>query len=156
MTTALRLFLLTIFLCVSSSASPAQDPDADIIEKFIKRQATRLGGEEYGEARKVMAGDLNQDSQPDLAILYTIEGIGGGNNYTQFLAVFSRTKGRVVYVAHAVIGGKLNRAVELKSITNKVILFETLSYAANDGSCCPSVKGTAKFVLVGKKLKEKK
>lgn len=154
MRTAARLLLLTILLCVSSSASPSQDPDTDVLDKFIAGQATRLGGEEYGEARKVMVGDLNHDGNPDLAILYTIEGMGGGNNHVQYLAVFARAKGRLGYLTHAAIGGKLNRSVELKSITNNVILFETLSYRANDPSCCPTRKGSAKFVLKGKKLRE--
>jgi len=154
MKTVPKLLLLAILLCVSSSASPSQDSDTDVIDKFISSQAARLAGEEYGEARKVMAGDLNHDGIPDLAILYTIEGMGGGNNHVQYLAVFARAKGRLVYVTHAAIGGKLRRSVDLTSIRNNVIFFQTLAYRANDPSCCPSRKGTAKFVLIGKKLKE--
>jgi hypothetical protein len=154
MESAPKLGLLIILLCISSSASPSQDPDTAVVDSFIASQAKRLGGEEYGEARKVVAGDLNHDSKPDSAILYTIEGMGGGNNHVQYLAVFARAKGRLGYVTHAAVGGKLNRSVELKGITNNVILFETLSYRANDPSCCPTRKGTAKFVLKGKTLRE--
>lgn len=154
MKTAPKLLLLAILLCVSSPASPSQNSDADVINKFISSQEALLGGEEYGEARKIMAGDLNHDGIADLAVLYTIEGMGGGNNHVQYLAAFARVKGRLVHITHAAIGGKLNRSVDLKSIRNNVIFFQTLAYRAKDPSCCPSKKGTARFVLIGNKLKE--
>src|SRR5436190_13821404 len=94
---AVRLMAL---LCVASSfpAAQSQTPsaagsrkrDAAVIGKFISGEVARLGGQEYGAARKIVTGDLNHDGIPDAAVLYTIEGMGGGNNYSQYLAVFVR------------------------------------------------------------------
>ena len=143
-----------IVLCGSSTISASQDNDTAAIKSFISRQAARERGEEYEDARKVVAGDLNHDGVSDVAVLYTIESQHGTNNYVQYLAVFIRVKGRLVPVAHTAVGGKSYRAVELRSTTNDVILFDTLNYAAKDAACCPSKKGAARYALVNRRLKE--
>lgn len=148
------LLLSGILLCTSSFVSHAQDQDIAAIDKFISKQATQEGGDEYEDARKVVAGDLNRDGVSDLAVLYTIEGQNGSNNYVQYLAVFVRAQGGLVPVTHTVVGGKANRDVELKSIRNNVIFFKTLDYGPKDASCCPSKKGKTRFVLVNRRLKE--
>lgn len=150
----LMCVLPVILLCTPSFASTLQDQDTAVIDKFISDQATKEAGGEYEEARKVIAGDLNRDGVPDLAVLYTIEGQNGTNNYIQYLAVFIRPKGALVPVAHALVGGKSNRAVELQSIKSNVIFFKTLNYGPRDATCCPSKKGATRFVLVKRRLKE--
>jgi hypothetical protein len=149
-----KLALLAMLLWVSSLTIAAQDGDIAIINKFISSQATQIGGDEYPEARKIVKGDLNRDGVPDLAVLYTIEGMGGGNNHVQYLAVFVRSQGRLLHLTHTAVGGKLNRAVELKSISKNIIYCETLLYRPKDPSCCPSRKATARFVLAGNKLRQ--
>ena len=146
--------LLVTALGASSSASLSQSQDTTVIERFISKQATKEGGEEYLDARKIIAGDLNRDGVADLAVLYTIEGQGGTNNHIQYLAVFVRSKSGLVPIAHTVAGGKSNRDVELQSIKNNVIFFQTLKYGPRDPSCCPSKKGTTRFVLSKGRLKE--
>jgi hypothetical protein len=150
----LMFALLAIMLGMSALVSSAQNRDTAVITGFISKQATQEGGEEYKKARKVVKGDLNRDGVTDLAVLYTIEGQNGSNNYVQYLAVFTRNKDGLVPVVHTVVGGKTNRSVGLKSIKNNVISFKTLSYEPNDASCCPSKKGTTSFVLVNSELKE--
>jgi len=66
----------------------------------------------------------------------------------------SELKGKLVLAAHTVVGGKLNRDVDLQSIKNNLIRFKTLSYRANDPASTPSRKGTARFMLIKRKLKE--
>ena len=146
--------LCAILFCTSSFVSGAQAPDTAVIDTFISEQATRESGDEHTDARKVVAGDLNGDGLSDLAVLYTIEGQNGSNNYVQYLAVFVRAKGGLAPVTHTVVGGKSNRSVELKSIRNNVIFFKTLNYGPRDASCCPSKKGTTRFTLVKRRLKE--
>lgn len=149
------MFILPFLLaCLPSFASSPQIPDTVVVDNFIARQATQENGEEYADARKTLAGDLNRDGVADVAVLYTIEGQNGTNNYLQYLAVFVRAKGKLVPAAHTVVGGKLNRNVELQSIKNNVIRFKTLSYRANDPASTPSRKGTASFVLIKRRLKE--
>jgi hypothetical protein len=125
---------------------------AAVVNKFISSQVAELGGEEYGGARKIVAGDLNHDGVSDLAVLYTIEGAGGGNNYTQYLAVFVRLEGKLIPTAHAVVGGKGYRAAHLEGIGDNVIHLTTLNYGPHDAMCCPSIKGSARFVLADGKL----
>ena len=151
---ALMFALLFLLACTPSLASSSQDQDKTIVDDFIAKQATQENGEEYAEARKMRTGDLNRDGVPDVAVLYTIEGQDGTNNYLQYLAVFIRTKGKLVAAAHTVVGGKHNRNVELQSLSNNVIRFKTLSYRASDPASTPSRKGTARFVLIKSKLKE--
>jgi len=148
------LVLPFLLACIASSASPDQIPDTTLIDHFIEKQATQENGEEYKDARKMLLGDLNRDGVPDFAVLYTIESQNGTNNYLQYLAVFIRAKGKLVPVAHTVVGGRLNRNVELQSIKNNVIRFRTLSYRASDPASTPSKKGTARFMLIKGKLKE--
>ena len=149
------MFILPFLLaCIPSFASSLQISDTAVVDNFIARQATQEKGEEYADARKMLAGDLNRDGVADVAVLYTIEGQNGTNNYLQYLAVFVRTKNKLVPAAHTVVGGKLNRNVELQSIHNNVLHCKTLSYRANDPASTPSRKGTARFVLVRRRLKE--
>jgi hypothetical protein len=62
--------------------------------------------------------------------------------------------GRLVYVTHTAVGGRLYRDVELKSIKDNVILLKTLNYTAKDVAYCPSKEGTARYALVKRRLKE--
>ena len=116
---ALRLTLLltfTFFFCSDGIASARQEQDAIAIDNYIARQARRERGEEYREARKVVSGDLTHDGVPETVVLYTIEGQGGTNLHIQYLAVFSRHKGKLSAVTQADVGGKSVRSVELKSV----------------------------------------
>ena len=149
-----RFGLSFIILCLLSSASIAQSSDTDKINQFISRQAAEERGEEYEEARKVVKGDLNRDGVSDLALLYTIEGQDGTNNYVQYLAVFIRVKGRLDHVTETVVGGKSYRAVELQSIRNNVIFFNVLKDGTNDVANRGGKRRVTRFVLVKRKLKE--
>jgi hypothetical protein len=151
---ALIWLLLVIMLSTSALASSPQSQDVEVVDQFIAKQATREAGEEYRDARKIVRGDLNRDGVSDLAVLYTIEGQNGTNNHVQYLAVFVRTKSRLIPAAHTIAGGKLNRDVDLQSIKNNLIHCTTLSYRASDPASTPSRKGTARFVLVKRTLKE--
>ena len=154
MKNAFKLSLSSVLLFLLSSALIAQSSDTDKINKFISRQAVEERGEEYEEARKVVKGDLNRDGVSDLALLYTIEGQDGTNNYVQYLAVFIRVKGRLDHVTETVVGGKSYRAVELQSIRNNVIFFEVLKDATNDATDRGDKRRLTRFVLVKRKLKE--
>jgi hypothetical protein len=156
---ALPITLLTtlaFFFCSDAVVSARQDEDAAAIDNYIARQARRERGEEYLEARKVVAGDLTHDGVPETVVLYTIEGQGGTNLHIQYLAVFRRQKGKLLAVTHADVGGKSARSVELRSVEDNAILLDTLGYGPNDAQCCPSVKGATRYVLSGMRLREQK
>src|ERR1051325_965700 len=148
--------LTIILLCSADRVSALQDNDTALIDAFISRQATRERGEEYREARKVVTGDLTHDGEPETVVLYTIEGQGGNNQYIQYLAVFVQRKGKLAPLTHVEVGGKSARAVELTTVNSNSILLDTLNYGPKDASCCPSVKGTTRYVLSGGTLHEQK
>jgi hypothetical protein len=154
----MRKFFICLLLIIAFSMSalglPPQDADKQVIDKFIGQQAKQEDGEEYAAARKVVTGDLNRDGVSDVAVLYTIEGQNGTNNYIQYLAVFVRSKGGLVPAAHTFVGGKGNRDVALSSIKNNVIYCHTLAYRENDPNSTPSKPGSARFKLIRHKLKE--
>jgi hypothetical protein len=141
-------------LTALASAAFSQSAELSVIDRYIAKQAAEDEGEEYKKARKIVRGDLDGDGTPDVAVLYTIEGQHGSNNYTQYLAAFLRMKGQLVAVGSEAVGGKMNRSVELEAIADGEILLRTKEYAEKDPACCPSKAGRAKYRLVGKKLKE--
>jgi hypothetical protein len=155
---ALPAVLLALVVVVASAPAAAQDSPADtaVIDNFIAAQAAKQMGEEPEGIRKVVTGDLNHDGLVDTAVLYTIEGQNGSNNYIQYLAVFIRTKKGQRYAANQSVGGKNRRAAELVSIIGGLVNLDTLGYGPKDPSCCPTIKGTTRYALTGGALKEKR
>lgn len=153
----LKLIVVTLMLSLTSSVSLSQSPeDVAVIKKFIASQESDANGSEYPEAEKIVVGDLNHDGVPDAVVLYTLEGQNGGNNYIQYLAAFVRKNGSLVHVADTPVGGKLRRDVDLSAISNNEVVLKTTAYAKRDPACCPTIKGSTKYVLVGNKLQEVK
>lgn len=145
-----------VFICPIGFASSLQDADTAAIDAFIARQARRERGEEYRDARKVVAGDLTHDGAPETVVLYTIESQGGSNLYIQYLAIFVRHSGKLSPLTHVEVGGKSVRSVELRSVEGNSILLDTMSYGPKDAQCCPSVKGVTRYVMSGRTLREQK
>ena len=148
-TFAIISFLFLIFIAAPASAQKA---DKAAIDKFISAQATREHGEEYPDARKVVTGDLDGDSDAETVVLYTIEGQNGSNNHTQYLAVFKRANGALVVLTHTSVGSKSYRDAELDSVSNRLINLTTMGFAKNDPACCPTLKGKAWYKLALGKL----
>ena len=151
----LVLTTCTLVVCAWITLAAEQENDS-AIEAYISRQAHRERGEEYREARKVVVGDLTHDGTPETVVLYTIEGQGGSNLYIQYLAVFTQRNGKLAPLTHVEVGGKSVRSVELRSVENNSILLETMRYGPKDPQCCPTVKGTTRYVLTGRTLREQK
>jgi hypothetical protein len=152
-------FLLTIPLCLTifalfHPASAQQEPSEMQIHNFITKQARKEKADEDADSRQILRGDVNGDGKMDAVAVYTLEGFGEGNLYRQYLIVFLGNGKTFRYAAHQSVGGKDNRTLTLNSVKSGKINFETLRYAPNDASCCPSRKGRARFILSQGKLKE--
>jgi hypothetical protein len=154
MRSVVAVIILLILCCWTTSAQ--QNNDSAVIDAYISRQARSEHGEEYPDARKVLTGDVTHDGVPETVVLYTIESQGRSNLYIQYLAVFARRNGKLSPVTRAEVGGKSVRNVELTSVANNSILMDTMSYGPKDPQCCPTVKGTTKYILVGRTLHERK
>lgn len=151
------LVLVTFALARGAwSRTVLQDNDTSAIDAFIAKQAKRLKGDEYGEARKVTTGDVNRDGVAETVVLFTIEGQQGSNNHTQYLAVFARSKSGLIAITQSPVGGKNWRSIEQVSVSDNAMQLDTLGYGPKDPSCCPSIKGTVRYLLVGKMLREQK
>ena len=146
--------LLVVF--AGGMAATRQTEDDAAIDAYIARQAQRERGKEYREARKIVVGDLTRDSVPETVVLYTIEGQGGTNRHSQYLAVFARRNGKLAPLTHTEMGSRSVGAVELKSVEKESIFLDTLSYGPKDAQCCPSVPGTTRYILSGRTLREQK
>jgi hypothetical protein len=152
----IRVVLLPIVLAVGATISFSQSADTAVIDQFISARAEKEHGEEPDGIRKTVSGDLNHDGVADTAVLYTIEGQNGSNNYIQYLAVFLRSKKGLVYAAQRSVGGKNNREAELTRIADGLVNLNTVDYGPRDPSCCPTIKGTTKYALDSGLLKEKR
>jgi hypothetical protein len=134
----------------------SQTNETAIIDRHISRQAKRFNCAAPREYRKTLRGDVNGDHTADIVVLYTLEGCDGANNYSQSLAVFLRKGRSVQYATDAVVGGKLNRNIDLMSISAGRINLNTMGYRSKDPACCPSRKGKTKYVFSNGKLREVK
>ncbi len=153
-----RIISALIVLAVGfvSATFAQQDQEAKAIDAYISKQARQQRGEEYIEARHRIDGDVNRDGAAEAVVLYTIESPQGTNNFGQYLAVFARRHGRLVLLAHAEVGGKSLRSVELAAVDGNGIRLDTLTNGPDDVSCCPSIKGMTRYVVVGRSLRQEK
>jgi len=149
--------LTLIVGCGVISSSPLalaqSQTEAATINSFIAKQMGEEEATEYKKARLVARGDLDGDGSRDVAVIYTLED-AATNQYQQYLAVFIRRRGGLRYVTHESVGGKYQRAVNSVVVSGGKIILQTLEYLPTDGSCCPSIKAKARFVLNGTQLKE--
>lgn len=152
--TVFSLLVALEIICATPMTMAQSQSDKSVINGFITQQAKRARATEYEEARSIVKGDLNADSDEDAVVLYTIEGQGGSNQYLQYLAVFLNRQGKLVYVTHQVVGGKNQRSIDSVSIKGGKINLQTLEYLPTDASCCPSKKGQMRFILSGGRLKK--
>ena len=154
--------MVVVFLAIPNKVN-AQETKASINENvIIDRTISRLAKglncleAEYTNGRPTLRGDVNGDGTADVVVLYTVEGCQGGMNWAQGLVVFLRKGRSIQYAAEANVGAKGIRAVDLKSISGGRINLDTMGYRSNDGACCPSRKGKAKYVFSNGKLREVK
>lgn len=136
------------------TAALNKEEEQKTIADYIAAAARAADGNEYEDARTILYGDLDGDGDEDAAVQFTIEGMGGGNNYIFYLAIFKNENGKLTPVTDEAIGGKMNRNIELKKIENGKMFFDTQEYDADDGACCPSIEGKTAYILEGNKLKE--
>ncbi|MFN2391849.1 MAG: hypothetical protein ABR566_07755 [Pyrinomonadaceae bacterium] len=78
----------------NASPTPNEADSKKIINRYLAGVAKVSGASEYVEARKIVYGDLDGDSD-DGAVQFSIEGMGGDNYYAFYLAVFRNENGKL-------------------------------------------------------------
>jgi hypothetical protein len=149
------LFVTAVTLC-GFETTHAQRAATKFVDRYIADQARSEDSEEYRKARQLLRGDINGDGKIDLVFLYTLEGMGGGNNYAQHLAVLLGSGKTYKHAADEIVGGKLFRNATLKSLARSTINLDIIEYRENDASCCPSRKAKARYTFLNNKLTEVK
>jgi hypothetical protein len=145
------LLLLTLVATPpEASLSPAESKTVMAFIDGQARQRTRGGDavEEFLGGRRFTRGDLDGDGKADLVVLFTLE---KGNVWMQFLSVFG-TANRLL--ASMRVGGKGQREVEMKQVTDGRVELATKNYGPSDALCCPSVVGHSWLVLRADSLEE--
>lgn len=125
-------------------------PDSEVILAAIAGQAQQDGGSEYGEARKTVEGDLTGDGSPEVAVLYTLEGAGGGNGSVTYLAAFVREAGQLRLADAATVSG-LGSGVQDISLSDGTVHLKMLLQGPDDPDCCPTVEEKDTYVFHGGK-----
>ena len=112
---------------------------------WVAAHAQRVHGQAPRETRKSCEGDLNGDGHSDVVVIYSIEGVGGGNDWTQYATVLTSASQGYGATLPKEVGGKSVRAVEGCTIAGTTVELDLKTYGPKDASCCPSVAGKARF-----------
>ena len=154
---AFLIFTAIIFFIGAAQNSFAQTKLEATVNAYIARQAKLEKASEYGDARKVLTGDLDGDGDADAVLQYTLEGFGGGNSFAQTLVVFINNKGVYKATNEVVVGGKMNTHTStLDRIADRKIILNTEACPPDvpQGICDNPKKGIASYVLRGRRLKK--
>ncbi len=112
---------------------------------WIASHAQRAHGKAPRETRKSCEGDLNGDGHADVVIVYTIEAVGGGNDWTQYVTVMTSTPQGYGASMPKAIGGKTLRTVESCRVAGTTVEFPYKTHGPQDAPCCPSVPGSTRL-----------
>lgn len=168
-----RLFVL--LLCFATSALVAAEPTSIKAPKPLLAQVQRLT-ELLRDSYAVWYPDATmvqfvkpREGQELTLVVFTVEGFGGGNNHTQYFAVFSPEtdeKGRQHFSLIDVmpIAGKgwrgvrnLKAKVTWNQKSNEALIaIDALEVAGDDAPNFPSKKVTINLLLKGARLVEQK
>ena len=118
--------LVASLLGANAGTAHAADPAAwaGFANAWIAAHAMRLKGQAPRDARKSCEGDLNGDGHCDVVVVYAIEGVGGGNDWTQCATVLTATPQGYGASNPREVGGKRDGAVESCSIAGAVVALD--------------------------------
>lgn len=138
----------------------------ELFEPYLDSQINLFNDKhssEYKEARKLFLYRPNADKGVVL-VFFTIEGIGGGNNHSTYLAVFGANFSNNALEKDfpmldcQKIGDRLSRSIDFDNITvgiennTTIIRLTALTYLPDDPACCPSIKTPTFFEIPENKM----
>ena len=170
-----KLFLVPL-LILALIPRPSSADDIKIkseVNAKVTQLAALMGdtySHEYPDYRGIQILRNNKDDMVVAAAIFTIEGLEGGTNYTQFMAVFSMLSAvvpghpqRMNLLDVMAVGGKGVRSIEFDKMamtqvnSDIAITVPALKYGPSDAMCCPSIKSEAHFIVsprVGGRIQE--
>lgn len=91
--------------------------------------------------------DLDEDGQHEYVVFLTLEGFGGGNNYSRYLIVYRYVEPVWFASRVALVGGKGGLMVsgDTVRIADRVFSTDAMFPDDDDATCCPSVRGTIEY-----------
>jgi len=141
--------IVAILMALGGGTASAESPPAAMWQGYanawIASHAQRVKGQAPKDTRKSCEGDLNGDGHGDVVVIYSIEGVGGGNDWTQYATVLTSTPQGFGASTPKEVGGKSVRAVDGCTIAGTTVTLDLKTYGPEDGSCCPSVPGKATY-----------
>lgn len=125
------------------------------VNQYTAKQAKKQDAAAVGQ--KTTLADIDGDGDKDAVLEYTLEGFGGGNNWTQLMAVFLNQKGVYKFADEATVGGKFfTYTSTVSGILKGTIKLETETCEEPpQGICENPAKGTVSFLFSNGKLSEK-
>src|SRR5512146_460630 len=138
--------------CLAQAAFAADRTSDPTIDRWIRKQAANMSGVEQKEKRYAAVGDLDGDGRDDVAVLYTVKGMGKADYRLRYLAVFHGGRRSLAYRAHRMVGGRGVREVNRVTILRRTVVVETLEYRPRDAMCCPSRAAKRRYRLIARKL----
>jgi len=141
--------IVAILMALGGGTASAESPPAAMWQGYanawIASHAQRVKGQAPKDTRKSCEGDLNGDGHGDVVVIYSIEGVGGGNDWTQYATVLTSTPQGFGASTPKEVGGKSVRAVDGCTIAGTTVTLDLKTYGPKDGSCCPSVPGKVTY-----------
>jgi len=149
------LALLTLVLAAARPHAPTCQTSDARVEAVIAAEVRELKGQERCQYRRYETlSDVDGDGRPDFVVVFSVEGMSGGNDVKQFLALLPSSSQWTARVVEC--GARGTRLVETIEVKERSILLHTSEYRPGDAMCCPSGKGVATFRVEGKGLVEVK
>jgi len=137
-----------------AAAQPAAAGWQGYANAWIASHAQRVHGQAPRDVRKSCEGDVDGDGHTDVVVIYTIEGVGGGNDWTQYATLLTSTPRGYGASMPKEVGGKGVRVVEGCTIGASSVELALKTYGPQDASCCPSVPGKARLAFAAGALSE--
>lgn len=100
---------------------------------------------------KVAWGQLGQEGDKKAAVIYSFN--GGGSGVFKILGIMQSLQGKPQQLAWEELGDRV--IIESLAVESGKVAVRMVTHGPNDPSCCPTMKKTAVFSLIGQKLVEK-
>lgn len=104
----------------------------------------------------ITRGDIDGDGDSDAIVDYSLQGIGGGGNFSLcFQALFLREKKGLLFKSekpNGTFGTAKGRTLSVKTIKKGLAFCDYVEWAPDDGVCCPSIKGETTLLYKNGKL----